>query len=157
VFHVTASHYFYKGNGATFHGRDIFAPVAAWLSKGIDSHKFGEQISDHIKISFPRPTVSGDNTVHGEIVSFDHFGNAVTNISVKDLNRSGQVELKHKIKVKFKDRDVPFVGHYAEADGQTLSATINGYGRLEFFLNQNHAARVCNISIGDPVNVIPLS
>ena len=55
VLHLTSSHYFLPITGNTLHGRDIFAPVAAWLSKGMDSRKFGEQIFDYVKITFIKP------------------------------------------------------------------------------------------------------
>jgi S-adenosylmethionine hydrolase len=155
VLHITSSHYFYRADGATFHGRDVFAPVAAWLSKGLDSHKLGEQISDYIKIPLPKVSISDDKVIHGEVVTLDHYGNAITNITVKDLSQLSPADSGSKLKIIFREREIPFLGYYAEADGQTLSATINGFGHLELFVNQNHAARMCSISIGDSVSVLP--
>jgi len=155
VFHITSSHYFYKGDGATFHGRDVFAPVAAWLSKGLDSHKFGDEISDYAKIPLAKPSVSGGNVIHGEVVSFDQYGNAITNITIKELSQLAPPDSARKLKAIFRDKELPLLGYYAEADGQTLSATINGFGHLELFMNRDHAAKIFNIVIGDPVSVMP--
>lgn len=153
VLHVTSSHYFHKGDGATFHGRDIFAPVAAWLSKGLDSHKFGEQISDYIKIPLPELAISDDNVIHGKVVSVDHFGNAITNITEKELTKIFSASSGHRLKIMFQKKEIPLFSYYAEAEGHSLSATINGFGHLELFVNQNNAAGMFSIGIGDPVDV----
>jgi len=76
VLHLNSSHYFLPTTGATFHGRDIFAPVAAWLSKGVDSLKFGEQISDYIKIAFPERHCQAIIAFTVKWFHFDHYGNA---------------------------------------------------------------------------------
>jgi S-adenosylmethionine hydrolase len=156
VLHLTSSHYFLPVTGSTFHGRDIFAPVAAWLSKGVDSRKFGVEISDYIKIPLPELSVSGDNIIHGEVVFLDHYGNAITNITAEDLSRLAPADSGKKFNVMYKDRDVPFLSCYSEAAGQSLSSTVNGFGRLELFVNQNHAAGLFNIGIGDRIRVLPL-
>jgi len=155
VIHLTSSHYFLPVTGSTFHGRDIFAPVAAWLSKGMDSQKLGEQISDYIKIPSPKITVSDGNIIHGEVVFLDHYGNAITNIALEDLSRLAPAGPGNKFTVTYKDRDVPFLGCYAEAAARSLSATINGFGRLELFVNRDNAAGLFNIGIGDRVSARP--
>ncbi|MBI5098201.1 MAG: SAM-dependent chlorinase/fluorinase [Nitrospirae bacterium] len=154
VLHITSSHYFLPMTGATFHGRDIFAPVAAWLSKGVDSLKFGEQIFDYIKITLPKPSLSGDNIIHGEVVSLDHYGNAITNITTDTLSQLAPIDSKHKFKIMCRDQHLSFVNYYAAVKDQALSATINGFGHLELFVNQDNAAQIFNIKIGDLISVM---
>jgi S-adenosylmethionine hydrolase len=154
VLHLNASDYFLPVTGNTLHGRDIFAPVAAWLSKGMDSSKFGEQIFDYIKITLPKPSLSGDNIIHGVVMSFDHFGNAITNITSETLTRLVPVDAKHKFKIKYKDQIVPFVNYYAEVKDQSLSATINGFDHLELFVNKKDAVQLFNIKVGDPLSIM---
>jgi S-adenosylmethionine hydrolase len=155
VLHLTSSHYFLPViTGATFHGRDIFAPVAAWLSKGLDSNKFGEQIHDYLKIPLAKPVLSNENTIIGEIASFDHFGNAITNITIEILSQLAPIDSKNKFKIMFLDRRLPFVNCYAAVKDQALSAAINGFGHLELFVNQNNAAQMFSIKIGDPISVM---
>jgi S-adenosylmethionine hydrolase len=154
VLHITSSHYFLHMTGATFHGRDIFAPVAAWLSKGVDSLKFGEQISDYIKIPLPESSLSDGNIIHGEVVSIDHYGNAITNIATDTLSQLAPIDSKHKFRIMYQDRRLYFVNYYSEVKDRALSATINGFGRLELFVNQDDAVRIFNIRIGDPVSVM---
>ncbi|RJQ44210.1 MAG: hypothetical protein C4538_10695 [Nitrospiraceae bacterium] len=153
VLNLTSSHYFLPINGATFHGRDIFAPVAAWLSKGVDSQKFGVQISDHLKINIPKPLLSGDNTIQGEVISIDNFGNASSNITMDDLSKLAPIDEKHKFKILFKGNKLLFVNYYAEANDSSLYATINGFGHLELFVNQDNASRLFSITMHDPIVV----
>src|SRR5512145_388947 len=84
VHHITAAHYFIANPGPTFHGRDIFAPVAAWLTKGIPSGNFGEEITDFVKLNVPavKRTETG---LDGHVVHIDRYGNLITNIMFKDI------------------------------------------------------------------------
>lgn len=84
VWHVTADRYFLKPVSNTFHGRDIFAPVAAWLSKGTKPESFGPAISDWITIDFPLPARLPDGSLRAEVIKVDQFGNLITNLSAAD-------------------------------------------------------------------------
>ena len=86
VFHVTAEHYFLPQRSATFHGRDVFAPVAAWLAKGIHVERFGDPITDYVTLPLPAPVFLQENTIEGEVVYIDRFGNLITNIHDTMLN-----------------------------------------------------------------------
>ena len=82
--HVTAEHYSLQPISNTFHARDIFAPVAAWLAKGVDPEKFGDEISDFVRFNPPKPKSVNGNTLRGVILKVDRFGNLVTNITPQD-------------------------------------------------------------------------
>jgi S-adenosylmethionine hydrolase len=84
VHHITSTHYFLPNPGPTFHGRDIFAPVAGWLAKGIPSGYFGEEITDFTRLNIPTPKISG-KSIEGHVVHIDRFGNIITNIKYKDI------------------------------------------------------------------------
>jgi S-adenosylmethionine hydrolase len=86
VYVLDATHYHRSEVSQTFHGRDIFAPAAGWLSKGIDSDKFGSPISDYGRIPIPKPEYSG-KTVTGMVLHMDKFGNLITNIRWDDLRQ----------------------------------------------------------------------
>lgn len=153
VYHLTASHYFLPMSGSTFHGRDIFAPIAAWLSKGVDSHKMGEQIDDYMKIEAPKPVITDNSTITGEIVSKDNFGNAISNIKRDDLTKLADVESKDKFRVVFNNETFPLVHYYAENENDKLTAIINSFGHLELFAFRDSASDKYNIKIGDKVIV----
>jgi S-adenosylmethionine hydrolase len=81
---LTSRQYFLTEVSDTFHGRDIFAPVAAYLSKGVALDELGPQISDLTTFPIPR-IVTGDRSIQGEVIYVDRFGNLVTNISREQL------------------------------------------------------------------------
>jgi S-adenosylmethionine hydrolase len=70
----------------TFHGRDIFAPVAAYLANGVEASKLGEMASRTVKPSFAEPTLLGGQII-GEVLHIDDFGNVITNISTTFLRK----------------------------------------------------------------------
>ena len=81
VRHITSEHYFRQPLSNTFHGRDVFAPVAAYLSKGVEAVKFGEEISDYVRFAAPRPKAAGANAWKGVVLKTDKFGNLITNFT----------------------------------------------------------------------------
>jgi hypothetical protein len=152
VIHITADHYFLPERSSTFHGRDIFAPVAAWFSKGIDLEKFGDRIADYITIPVPGPTMT-PGSVEGEIIYIDAFGNAITNISARDmhtlLNNSGSGAAR----VLVKGVEAPFQNFYSEAGHEGLHALINSFGYLEIFVKGGSASSAFDIQTGEKVHV----
>ncbi len=152
VFHITASHYFLPMSGSTFHGRDIFAPVAAWLSKGVDSYKFGEEIKDYVTISYPKTEIS-EGGIIGEVVSIDHFGNAITNITREEMSMLTSMDSFEKFKIYYNEKQMPLVNFYSENESSTASSIVNSFGHLEIFVYKENASHRLNINIGDKVNV----
>ena len=84
VRHVTAEHYFLPQRSNTFHGRDIFSPVAAYLAKGLAPDRFGEEIADYVRFAAPRPKPVDERTLRGVVLKVDRFGNLITNITPAD-------------------------------------------------------------------------
>ena len=84
VRHITAERYFLQPVSQTFHGRDIFAPVAGWLSKGVAPAEFGPEISDYVRLPLPAVERVGENSLRGVVLKVDKFGNLITNISEQD-------------------------------------------------------------------------
>lgn len=153
VIHLTNKDFFLPSIESTFHGRDVYAPVAAWLSKGKDIKEFGEIINDYVTISLPKPKMM-DNALVGEIISIDNFGNAITNISMKDIAEAGVSDIKESLKVICKDIDISVVGHYAEADNAGISSLINSFGYIEIFSYKNSVSENYNITTGDRVKAV---
>ncbi|HEV2764739.1 MAG TPA: SAM-dependent chlorinase/fluorinase, partial [Pyrinomonadaceae bacterium] len=85
VFHVTNESYFRPAVSATFHGRDLFAPVAGALSKGVAPEQFGPQVEDFARLARPAPRRDADGTLRASVIHVDRFGNCVTNITPADL------------------------------------------------------------------------
>ncbi|MFZ6007097.1 MAG: SAM hydrolase/SAM-dependent halogenase family protein, partial [Nitrospirota bacterium] len=132
----------------TFQGRDVFAPVAAWLSKGIALEAFGCTIDDFKRFEVPLPKVEGDK-ISGEIIYVDTFGNVITNIRKSDLQGLGE-----KFSVEIKGKIVRTVKNYSQASDNSLYCLINSSGHLEFFVNMDSASRLFDINKGEKVTVL---
>jgi S-adenosylmethionine hydrolase len=152
VIHITDDHYFLKPKSPTFQGRDIFAPVAAWVAGGKDILNFGSVISDYVNMPLPVPEVSGAK-IRGEIIAIDRFGNAMSNIRESDLERLVADKPERLTKVLLHGVDVPMKEFYAEASDKALCAVMNSSGYLEFFVNRGSASSAFSISIGDRVEI----
>ena len=138
----------------TFHGRDIFAPAAAYLALGISPKKFGEKISDYVKPPFVKPKISG-RKIEGEVLHIDNFGNIVTNISedlVKNfgLNYGAEFDVSFNGKTRLK---VNFLEAYFKVKVGDFLATTNSGGFLEFSANMANAAKILKVKPGMKVNV----
>jgi len=153
VIELTAKHYYRPMSGFTFHGRDVFAPIAAHLSKGTESRVFGDQIDDFTRINIPKPSIAEGSVITGEIVSMDRFGNAISNITADDLARLAPLEDKNKFKIVFNNNELSMVTYYAESQDNSLHSIINSFGHLEIFVYQGSAAETSNVKQGDSVSV----
>ncbi len=159
VHHITAAHYFLPKPGPTFHGRDIFAPVAGWLSKGIPSGNFGEEITDYIKLNIPASKTT-PNGIEGHIVHIDRYGNIITNITYDDIKAlyPGGVDLG-AASVSFAGKEIKGLkNYYAEAAPGSPGAIINSSGALEIFMFKQNAKTALSVKRGEAVRlVLPLT
>ncbi|MBF0538616.1 MAG: SAM-dependent chlorinase/fluorinase [Nitrospirae bacterium] len=154
VYHATASEYLRTSIGKTFHGRDIFAPICAHISNGIEAENLGHRIDDFVTLDIPTPTVDVTcRVVRGQVIYIDHFGNCITNIDERAINAALQDVSLGEMRVVFRDKEVPFTGCYQEAGHLQLSALINSSGLLELFVNQASASGQFDISIGQRLMV----
>lgn len=154
VIHVTGEHYFLPDRSATFDGRDVFAPVAAWLSKGINILKFGDPITDYITLPVPVASMPAEHILEGEIIYIDNFGNAIANIRKNHVEKLLEKNPGGKLRVMIKGTEAPFVTYYSQVDNDGLHSLINSFGYLEFFTNRGNAATDFAIQIGEKAGVI---
>lgn len=150
VIHVTAGKYFLKRKGSTFHGRDVFAPVAAWLTRGVDVSKLGERITDYRTIKLPEPRAAGAGAIVGEVTAIDRFGNAITNIRALDIEGfTGSSPT-----VRAGGKSLGLRNYYAEAGDDRPHALINSSGVVEIFVYKGSAARTLGLEVGSQVKVV---
>ena len=138
----------------TFHGRDLFAPVAAHLSLGVRPEKFGPEVDEWIELDFTRPKITGKRLL-GEIIHIDAFGNLITNITKDDLShfaedrafviRIGKVVVKELKK------------GYWEVEEDELMALIGSGGFLEISVREGNAQKMLKIKKGDRIIVSVVS
>jgi S-adenosylmethionine hydrolase len=154
VHHVTANHYFLPSPGPTFHGRDIFAPVAGWLSKGIPSGNFGEEITDYTKLNIPVPKGTA-NSIEGHVVHIDRFGNIITNITYSNIQPLLPEGADPGIvTVSITGKEIKGLKkYYAEAKPGEPGAIVNSSGALEIFMFKQNARSALSIKRGEAVRL----
>jgi hypothetical protein len=140
--------FFRKPVSATFHGRDIFAPVAAYLSRGTPLTSLGPTVTDLVDADLPQPTVS-TTAIDGQVLMVDHFGNLITNICSTALEA-----LDANIEITIgSERIADIQPSYAQAPPQAVVAVINSFEVLEIAVNQGNAAEQLQAGAGTPVRV----
>jgi S-adenosylmethionine hydrolase len=143
---ITNPEYWRQPVSSTFHGRDIFAPVAAHLSLGVPPHKFGERLSQVHVFNIPRPYKNTRGDLVGCVLHIDNFGNLITNIRSGDLplEKANVAIGKHRIKGISK--------FYAGTKG--LAAVMGSSGYLEISLKSGSAAEFSRAKVGHEVTIV---
>ncbi|MEK6673853.1 MAG: SAM-dependent chlorinase/fluorinase [Nitrospirota bacterium] len=152
VIHLTRQHYFLKRISPTFHGRDIFAPVAAWLSKGLELSSLGDEVKDYVRQQIPCPLKEG-SAIRGEIILIDHFGNAVTNIRINDIEDMRNFRVEGRIKIMINGNEAQLLHYYSQAQDNSLYTIEGSMGFIEFFVFGKDASSAYGLRIGDSVRV----
>jgi S-adenosylmethionine hydrolase len=139
--------YFLRTISRTFHGRDIFAPVAAHMSRGLPIQRLGSEVKDWVQLSWPRP-IQFRGMVRGEIVYIDRFGNGLTNIEyVTDFNgRAITCEVTGRRKMR-----CTLAEFYGTVPTNRPVAVFGSSGFLEIAVNGGSAARKYGVKTGDAV------
>lgn len=133
----------------TFHGRDIFAPVAAYLSLGVHPGELGPVTTEWHQLSWPTPHRHADG-INGEVIFVDHFGNLITNVSSAAMVEAGT----RSPRVTLDNVAVPRgVRAYSDANPGDLVCLISSNGLLEVAEVQGNAARRLNAGVGSRVRV----
>jgi S-adenosylmethionine hydrolase len=133
---------------ATFHGRDLFAPAAAWVARGGDPARLGRAVPDPIRLPFPEASVRGGE-VQGEVLAADPFGNLVTSIRERDLESAGGSVRA----VSVDGRPARWVRTFGEASRGDLVAMIGSRGRVEIAVCEGSAASVVGRARGARVSL----
>ena len=151
VRHIANERYFLKPVSRTFHGRDVFAPVAAQLASGVLAAKFGKLIDDHLRLAFQQPTRTGKHAWTGSILKVDRFGNLTTNLHIDEfpnvrtrafgLNVGLQTVSALSADLYRMRRGEPFV-------------LVGSSGYLEVATNQGSAAKTLGCGAGSPVELV---
>jgi hypothetical protein len=154
VWHITADHHFLNPVSNTFHGRDVFAPVAAWLSKGVEEGKFGNPITDYTKFSSPKPKRVGENLIKGMTLKVDSFGNLITNISPEDVPELFS-EDPPPFRIIINHKEITRLNlAYSMGRPSELFAIVGSSGFIEICANRGSAAKMLNANRGAEVGVV---
>ncbi|WAC06706.1 MAG: SAM-dependent chlorinase/fluorinase [Thermodesulfobacteriota bacterium] len=149
VYELTNAHFFLKPVSATFHGRDIFAPVAAYLSRGVSPLEMGKETKNFQRLSLPQPILE-KKRIRGKVMYIDSFGNLITNITVNHLkkleNAPGKIKIRENIISGLSK-------NYQEAKKGTLLAIIGSSNFLEISVREGSAQKKLKSQKGDDIKV----
>ncbi len=145
AFSLTNPRFWLSPVSDTFQGRDIFAPVAAYLSLGTPPHEFGDPIPFISAFAISRPRVDVDGMLIGHILHIDHFGNLITDIKKDDLP-------KGRLFIEVRGHIIDDLSQSYE-EGEELLAIIGSSERLEVSLKNSNAATFLRAKTGDEVKV----
>ena len=151
VRHANVEHYYLQPVSKTFHGRDVFAPVAAWLAKGSQAAAMGEEITDYKKFAMPRPK-STEGSTKGVVLRVDSFGNLITNFRPEELPpaavESGVINLQVGSQAVTR-----LVDTFAKGNPGEVFAYIGSNGFVEIGVNRGNAAKTLNAGRGVQVTL----
>jgi S-adenosylmethionine hydrolase len=147
---ISASRYFRHPVSRTFHGRDIFAPVAAHLANGVSPAELGEQIADYRRLSFATPARTGPRTWTGTVLKVDRFGNLITSFDSETWLRLMAEPFEMRIGECLVSR---VASAYAEVDSGELFVIGGSAGFLEISRNQGSAAESAVALSGDALEL----
>ena len=147
AYEVTAEDYFLKPLSTTFHGRDVFAPVAAWISRGIPLERLGPELPDPVRLEIPPLKKVQDGQIEACILTVDHFGNLITNLKPEDVSRSAKILAGR--------REIAVI-HSTYGEGKTGEVFIvpGSTGYLEIAVKDGSASSLLNLKSSDPITVM---
>jgi hypothetical protein len=151
VIELTNSKYFLSGVSATFHGRDIFAPVAAHLTRGIRPVMFGPPLNSWARLDIPQPVITGRELV-GSVFHVDAFGNLITNIRERELL---QFSRGRSIVIRAGGKNVSGLkkGYWEAGKGAPMA--VIGSGRfLELSVREGSAQKMLKLKRGDKIRIV---
>jgi len=153
VYEITNPKLMLNSASNTFHGRDIFTPVAANILNGLLFEQIGPIIKDFVNLDFGNYNIT-DNSATGKVVYIDSFGNIVTNIDGSRLNQVLNFNKRITLLIEDRDLKIQFVKSYGFVKKSELLATIGSSNLLEIALNQGNAAKKLGIKPDDEVKIL---
>jgi S-adenosylmethionine hydrolase len=147
---ISNEKYFRHPVSRTFHGRDIFAPVAAHLASGVTPAQFGKRIEDYLKPAFDKPQRAGKRTWNGQVLKIDRFGNIITNFHTADFPGLENQNVTFSVG----PQEVTVIArNYAETGPGELFAIVGSSGYYEISIAQGSAAKRIGCVAGGPVEL----
>ena len=156
VVEITNEKYMKKPISPIFHGRDIFTPAAAYLSKGVKIEKFGKELKPEelVEAPYEEATIE-DDKIYAKIISINKFGSLHLNITHAAWDKFN-VEINDLLTLFFtyEEMKIPFVTTFGDVDKGHPLIIKDDYGRMEVALNQDSFARKYNAKIGDDITIV---
>ncbi len=149
AYEINNPKYFLKNVSNTFHGRDLFAPVAAWIATGIAASKMGPRLLKPTRLDMPE-AIQKNMQIEGEIIYIDHFGNATTNIPAELIDETFASSDTIEIRVG-KTKINGLVTGYYQVNHDQSGAIVNSWNQLEIFCRESNAEKKLKLKTGQSV------
>jgi S-adenosylmethionine hydrolase len=154
AYEVTADHYYRKPVSSTFHGRDIFAPVAAWISRDIPLQQLGNELAEPVMMQIPTPVRVKEGLIQAAIMAVDHYGNMITNLTPGHLPEFDPAQpLPFRILAGEKKITTYHV-NYSEAKQGEVFIIEGSTGHIEISMRGASAAAALGLKAGNPIGVL---
>jgi S-adenosylmethionine hydrolase len=155
VYDVSNSKYRLGSVSYTFHGRDVFAPIAAWLSRGIKLEELGVRISYNnvVRYVLEKPVIT-PGRIDGRIIYIDHFGNLMTNIHREHLEKIG-ISYGDKLSINISDKRIKCILTYSFSNvniGET-ACYINSWNYFEIGVNHGNASEKYGVNKNTKITI----
>jgi S-adenosylmethionine hydrolase len=151
VYHLTNPSLMRDSISSTFHGRDIFAPVAAHLACGTSPKELGVELTDYVQLSFGEPSVSKRGAAC-TVIHIDHFGNVITNISEVDMVRMN-VNGRFSVVMRRNRFQARLVKAYSNLSGRELGLILGSHGFLEIAGRETDTSKRLKAKVGDTIRL----
>jgi len=153
VYEIKNEKYMLDSISSTFHGRDVFTPVAAHITNGVPFEEIGNRINDFVNLDFGQGEIK-NNTAIGKVVYIDRFGNLITNIERKLILDNLEFGKNIMLFLGKKCIKLPFVKSYGFVKKNEILATIGSGNLLEVGINQGNAAKKLGLKIDDKIEML---
>jgi S-adenosyl-L-methionine hydrolase (adenosine-forming) len=154
VRHISSTHYFLEPVSNTFHGRDVFAPIAGWLSRRVETEKFGDLITDFARFAMPLPKRVNKKLIEAIVLRVDRFGTLITNLTPADLPELfGKPPSPFKILVG-KAEITQLKTAYADGAPGELFVIQGSSGYIEIAQNRGSASHMLGVGRGVEISVV---
>jgi S-adenosylmethionine hydrolase len=170
IWELTNSSYQLPNLGATFHGRDIFAPCAAYVALGVHGSEFGPPVFDEVRIPYPEFQISV-NGLKGEVLFSDRFGNILTSLGrftrldernftvtpwvkvISQPTQDIQIDMKQAFLHLPGSQELPWVNTFADIEEGLCAGLVGSGGLMEIVANKKSAAELLNLSESDSITL----
>jgi S-adenosylmethionine hydrolase len=145
---LTEKRFMLDSVSATFHGRDVFAPIAAHVARGVPLSKLGPEAGPLVSLALPEPTVTPEGRLRGEVIHVDRFGNLITNVPMGNIGGFRKVYVAGR-------RLASIQRTYSDVSAGCVLALVGSSGYLEVAVNVGNAAEKLGAGVGTPVEIGP--
>jgi len=153
VYEIKNEKYMLDSVSSTFHGRDIFTPVAAHITQGVPFEEIGEKIDDFVDLNFGKVEID-KSTAKSQVIYIDRFGNIITNLEKDDIMKNLSYDKNIMMYIGKKFLKIPFVKSYGYVKKNQILATIGSGNLLEIGINQGNAAKKLGIKEDDKLDLL---